>query len=336
MPQKPDLYIVQKQTALERYTKRPLNIDFFEYLEKAGQSLESLVHAHERHVSSRDLLLQNLEALGIQYEVFNLDELEASGTSFFNPAEPGSGLQPESRIILSLGGDGTLLNASHYAGGDVMLVGINSCPEHSVGHLCSVLPTTIPQALLALQEGRQQVRTVRRLLVHTSRQHRLPLGLNDVLFCNRHPAATSRYQLSVVAKGVSEKTTALPPAPHEGSESSERTEKQLSSGLWVAAPAGSTAAIGSYGMPRLSLDSTQFLAAVREPYLPPASDMQLGRLVLNGEQDELHVFCRMRQGLVCVDGPDASALIGFGESLRLSLPSAAALRLVVGFGEKKT
>lgn len=330
MTSTPDVFIVQKQTALERYTKRPLNIDFFEYLEKAGQSLEDLVQAHDAHAASRTRLCAALTHLGLSHELYNLDELESSPIAFFDPDCPLSGFQPKRGLVLALGGDGTLLHASHYVGGGVALAGINSCPSHSVGHLCSIRPDTIETSLEFANSGLFSTRTVRRLKTATSRAHRLPLGLNDVLFCNRHPAATSRYQLTI--SGLDKAPVGAATDRPESDDQDSRSEKQLSSGLWVAAPAGSTAAISSYGLPRLPLESASFLAAVREPYTPAGEVMRFPQLVLQGDSEELRIFCRMRQGMICVDGPDSSALIGFGESLHISLPADAQLRLVVAFG----
>ncbi len=308
---KTDIAIVQKQTALERYTRRALNIDFLEYLEKAGQSLDSLVASHDAHMRARELLLQLLAERNLSHTLFNLDELQESGLKFHDEDFPyETGIIPKQKLVLSLGGDGTLLHASHYVGGDVNLLGLNSCPGHSVGHLCRAIPATFSKALDSFFKKKMRVQEVRRLKVVTSQGHSLPLGLNDLLLCNRHPAATSRYQLSVTSSRNAE------------------SEKQLSSGIWISAPAGSTAAISSYGLPRLELNSQQYLLAVREPYVALGASLRLEKRVLDGRHDALTLFCRMRQGMVCVDGPDASALLGFGESVRISLPDSSRLNLV--------
>src|SRR5262245_15701890 len=41
-----------------------------------------------------------------------------------------------SDLVVSVGGDGTLLSASHYVRGG-MMIGVNSAPGDSVGHFCS-------------------------------------------------------------------------------------------------------------------------------------------------------------------------------------------------------
>lgn len=329
MTAQPDVFVIQKKTALERYTRRPLDVDFFDYLEKDGQSLDALIQAHNEHVQSRDTLLSTLGGLGLSSVVHTLDDLTESHLGFYAEADHASGLHPRSGVVLALGGDGTLLHASHYVGGDTLLAGVNSSPTHSVGHLCAILPDEIPRKVACLfaeglaqasagatQEGLTTTR-VRRLRMSTSRAQSLPLALNDILVTNRHPAATSRYQMTIARDGTV-----------------ESTEKQLSSGIWISAPAGSTAAIASYGLERLPLEDARFLYAVREPYMPPDHSLTLLKGRLEGGTHVLKLFCRMRQGLVCVDGPDSSAYLGFGESVDVSLPPSAALRLLTNFSHK--
>lgn len=325
-----DVIVVQKQTALERYTRRALNVDFLEYVEQGGGSLEDLKVAHDEHTETREVVLQALAARGLSTVVWNLDELSASGTPFFLPASGGfgrstatEGLVPRKRLVVSLGGDGTLLHASHHVGGDVRVLGVNSCPAHSVGALCAAKRESFARMLDDVLSGATKALSTRRLLVETSENHRLPLALNDVLLCNQHPAATSRYQISVVPEADENGCVPL------------RTEAQLSSGLWIAAPAGGSAVIRGYGMPVHPLGSRTFQIAVREPYFAsgvspsqPPPQYTIDRLELDGDRESLALFCRMRAGLVCVDGPDNGVRLGFGARVRLSLGESTALLLV--------
>lgn len=309
-----DVVIVQKQTALERYTRRPLNIDFFEYLGKAGEDVEGLVEAHDEHVRTRELLISILNKQAVSFEIMNLDELQDKRRSYFSDTIPGSGFHPKKSLVISLGGDGTLLHASHYVGDDVCLLGVNSCPEHSVGHLCAASPDTLEQVIQDFFSGRAPIQKIRRLKVALPGLQTLPLGLNDVLFANRHPGATCRYQLSI--KGV-------------GQEEAIISERHLSSGVWIASPAGSTAAISSYGLPRLPLHSEKFLMAVREAYLPPGRTLELKKRELDGNTELVELFCRIRQGIVCVDGADSCVYLGFGDTIEVSSPKSCSLLLLL-------
>jgi NAD+ kinase len=327
-----DIVVIQKQTALERYTRRALNVDFLEYVEQGGGSLDDLRESHDDHVAARRVVKEAIAARGLTCVLWNLDELALRGLSPYRPAfasKPGTpGLRPRKRLVIALGGDGTLLHASHYVGEDTLLLGVNSCPPHSVGALCAATAPTFSTLLDAALSGDATVVPTRRLLVSTSEGHALPLALNDLLLCNQHPAATSRYQISVVQE-------CAVPTEAEGTCLPLRMEAQLSSGLWVAAPAGSSAVIRGYGMPQLPLGSRSFLLAVREPYLgveerafAPSGGYQLDRLTLDGDAESLSLFCRMRTGLVCVDGPDNGIRLGFGARVTISMPAETALRLI--------
>jgi NAD+ kinase len=327
-----DIVVIQKQTALERYTRRALNVDFLEYVEQGGGSLDDLRESHDDHVAARRVVQNALSARGLTYVLWNLDELALRGLTPFRPsfaATPGTpGIRPRKGLVIALGGDGTLLHASHYVGEETLLLGVNSCPPHSVGALCAATAPTFSTLLDAALGGYATVVPTRRLLVGTSDGHALPLALNDLLLCNQHPAATSRYQISVVQE-------CDPPSYGEGTCVPLRMEAQLSSGLWVAAPAGSSAVIRGYGLPQLPLDSHAFHLAVREPYVgmeerafAPNGGYQLDRLTLNGDLESLSLFCRMRTGLVCVDGPDNGIRLGFGARVTISMPSETALRLI--------
>lgn len=306
-----DVVVVQKQTAIERYTKRDLGVDFFEYLERDGQDLTRLASVHNTHMQARHTLTRALESRGITYQFCNLDELAAFGVDYFDGQN--GGLRPKVGVVISLGGDGTLLHASHHCGGDVKLIGINSCPDHSVGHLCAASTPNIEHILDELFSEKLQFRPVSRLKVQSDSGKLLPFALNDILMCHKHPAATSRYQLTL----------------RDVCNNNHVSEKQKSSGVWVATPAGATAAISTYGLPMPPITSREFLFAVRELYTPPNHEYSLIRQKLDGNLFELSFFCRMRQGLICIDGPDSQADLGFGESVRISMPESGELLMAV-------
>ncbi|MES2615702.1 MAG: NAD(+)/NADH kinase [Bdellovibrionota bacterium] len=308
-----DVIIIQKQTALERYTKRHLNIDFLDYLSQDIQSKEQLNSAHHAHVESRKILLECLRHLKMKSILLNLDELKESKLHFFQENKINSGFAPKQNIVISLGGDGTLLHASHYVGGKIQLLGVNSCPENSVGHLCAANSKNVHEILeQILVEKNSRAKSLKRLRIKVSNHKNIPLALNDILISHLHPAATSRYQISILNKEAQV----------------TQCEKQLSSGLWIATAAGSTAAISAYGFPAEPLESHKILAACREPYAAKGEPIQLNKLTLDGSKQSLAIFSRMRQGLVCLDGPDFSIQFGFGETIEVSSPDEASLLLV--------
>jgi len=159
----------------------------------------------------------------------------------------------------------------------------------------------------------------RLLVTNAQGEHILPWALNDVLYCHQHPAATSRYEMRVIQ--TSQK-------PGNLKESVQMSEQHLSSGIWIATPAGSSAAIISYGQPVLPLHARTFLVSARELY-GQKSTPRLSSFALNGATEALEVFSHMRHSLVCADGPDSCKELGFGSTIRLTLPHTGLLGLVV-------
>ncbi len=309
-PQQPDVIVVQKRTALERYAAEFASDSGRSYFLRDGQSDQTLQRAHDQHCETLDTLLTLLTNQNISFGLYTLDDLasEDHTPASFYQAGKVSGLMPRRQLVICVGGDGTLLRASHFVGGDVALVGLNSVPQHSVGHLCHLSPDTLSVGLAEILESKRKPKLVRRLISRTSTGTSLPYALNDIYFGHQHPASASRYTIHV-----------------EGPQS--RFEKQLSSGVWISTPAGSTAAIRSYGLGLLEPTAHHFLLAVREPYNPPGHQLHLTRLNLDGDSEHITLFSRMRHGIVCVDGPVTACILGFGESLEIGLGREGLLKL---------
>lgn len=318
----PDIFVVQKQTSLQRYGQGAAQGNFLHYISQDGQSLSPIFEAHETHIKSSEELLEALESLGLSYKILSLEEMKQECDPFTLQADFSAqgGLQPKEGLVISLGGDGTLLHAAHYTGGTTRLAGINSAPHHSVGHLCALSSGFGSDGLKKKIES-----LLEHPWSHFAPAHRLhvalptqptcfpPLALNDILFCHHHPAATSRYQISLFDK-MSQETLAK--------------EKHLSSGLWISTFLGRSAAIASYQVPGSDeANPEHFFLAIREPYALQSSGWQLTRKVLDGNQHEISLFSRIRHGLLCIDGPDTNISLGFGDKALVSLPEQGILRL---------
>lgn len=206
-------------------------------------------------------------------------------------------------LVITVGGDGTLLEASHSVR-DAPVLAVNSSPSSSVGYLSGATITTFAARMEELLQGRLPVVPLHRLeLVRNGRVVGVPV-LNDVLFCASNPATTSRYHLTVGAAG----------------------EEQKSSGIWVAAPAGSTAALRSAGGPVLPARSRELAYVVREPYHAPGQRLTLLTGVLSPET-KLAVVPRMRQSAAYLDGSHVVVRLKWGDELEIR-PHAHPLQLL--------
>lgn len=311
-----DVLIVQKQSILARFEAEHGPSQALELLARGGHDVPALLAAHRLHSDARSTILEVLRARGLSYELVNLDELARLNANYFQCSDLSSGLRPRAGLVVSLGGDGTLLHASHYVGGVFRLIGVNSAPGRSQGFLCAALPDTFAQTLDRSLCDSDYFEVVPRLCVSLSSGEVLPLALNDVLLCHSHPAATSRYLIGVL---------------HPGEDCSPSDmEIHKSSGVWIASPAGSTAAVRSHGFSALDVTENRFILAVRELYNPWEVPHKVVGAILEGGDHCVRLVSRMQSGLVCVDGHDFSASFGFACVATVSLPRAAALRLIIG------
>lgn len=201
--------------------------------------------------------------------------------------------------VITVGGDGTVLEASHHIDNDrVPVIGIRSS-EMSVGYLCGTDPLRLPKVIEDLVAGSLRYRSTPRLhaKIEFSRSrgilHTDPI-LNDFLYANASPAATSRYAITIDGK----------------------QEIHKSSGIWVATPAGSTAAVYAAGGKRQDFSDILFQYLVREPYSPPEhSPSSLVNGFFNPDEVIFSIENRCERAILALDGQHGVINLEFGDKL---------------------
>jgi NAD+ kinase len=213
-------------------------------------------------------------------------------------------------LVVTVGGDGTLLGASHGIGPKVPLLGVNSSPDHSIGFFCAARKGSVRESLARALDGSLDRVELTRMRVELNGEVLHDRVLNEALFCHASPAATSRYILRLVDDR----------GEHGPKGAVLAEEEHKSSGLWVGPAAGSTAAQRSAGGQVLPLDSEDLQYVVREPYRAPGQPltMTLGR-VAPGQS--LLLKSRMRQARVFLDGDHLVHDVTIGDVLTLSRSS---------------
>jgi NAD+ kinase len=192
-------------------------------------------------------------------------------------------------LVVTVGGDGTLLSASHSVV-DVPILGINSAPSFSVGFFCGAKSGEAASALRAALRGSLKRTKLTRMKVTLNDKVVAARVLNDALMCHASPAATSRY---VVRLG-------------------EVEEEQKSSGFWIGPAAGSTAAQRSAGGRVLPLTSKKLQLVVREPYTPHGERYRMRRALIPPGRP-LVVRSKIHEAKIFFDGPDNVVDLGFGD-----------------------
>jgi NAD+ kinase len=191
------------------------------------------------------------------------------------------------RLVVTVGGDGTLLAASQWVTGAAIL-GVNSAPGSSIGHLALARRADFAGILARIAHGTLHPVPVTRLAVELDGRL-LPPALNDVLLTHARPAATSRYRLSFGG----------------------HSEEHRSSGLWISTATGSTAGIRSAGGRPMPLRSHRLQFRARELYREGSGSAYLasGFLPPGGE---LAVESEMEQGFLFLDGARRASRFPFG------------------------
>ncbi len=258
-----------------------------------------VVHAHRVHQATLATVIKTLKRSGMVYDLVYRANLRTAARH---------------DLVVSVGGDGTLLQASHVVE-DTPVLGVNSDPERSEAVFCAAASETFDRIFHQVLAGTLAVCALYRLRLTLNGRVILPLALNDVLIAHEDPATMSRYHLKI----------------------GRRQEDHKSSGLWVATAAGSSSAILAAGGRRLAWTARQFQYRPRELYEGRLSHYRLtGGVLPMGAAVEMTWL--MREGLAFVDGPHVRHPLRFGDRLVARLWPHHPLRLVGVHGprEEKT
>jgi NAD+ kinase len=198
-------------------------------------------------------------------------------------------------LVISVGGDGTVLTSSHYVRGGAML-GVNSAPKDSIGHFCFARRNDFDKKLADILDDKLRPQRLARLAVFMDEKQLPELALNDVLIAHQCPAATTRYIIKI--GGTS--------------------EEHRSSGVWVSTAAGSTAGILSAGGRAMARGSRRLQYLIRELYRERDRDYKLTGGLL-GEGERVVIASKMPEGELYLDGSRTMYPFQFGMRATIKL-----------------
>lgn len=262
-------------------------------LQQAQGDQSHVIFDHKNPLTKKLLLAHEKNQACIDHVVATLKKLNIAHTaicrSLLNPKQTQNG------FIISVGGDGTLLDVSHQCIGSIVL-GVNSDPDSSIGALCAAQYNDFEKILNDIYQGNLHPTKLARLSIKIN-DHDIGINaLNDVLFCHKNPAAMSRFSVSL--KGL--------------------TENSHASGMWIATPAGSTGGIFSAGASVLPLLAHNAIFLQREPSWSQAS---LPELLCGAIQpgEKIVITANMSDAAIFVDGPHKIFDVPLGHRLEIAL-----------------
>jgi NAD+ kinase len=277
------ILVIRKNSTLDRHGEYVRDKVKRGFLPKSH--LERLKTAHDEHYSTFELLLNSLTTAGLPYTEVERDD----------PWPSFSGV----KYVITVGGDGTVLEASHHIPErSPTLIGVRSSPS-SVGFLCYKSGQQISDLVTELLSDTLSVVEVDRVkasifCVKTGERIDSKPVLNDFLYTASNPAETTRYLITC----------------------NGRSEVQKSSGIWISTAAGSTAAISAAGGKIYPLNHRGFQYVVREAYCPPGQVFGLIGGDFDPDSQKLEIENRVDQGLLALDGHHGSIELGYGDRIQ--------------------
>lgn len=267
------ILVVAKKSMYEVYGLERKDPGFLAVLKNDPCHANNLMRSHEENRRAIEMVLEYLSSRGLSFIV----------SSDLTPP------QEEVSLIVSVGGDGTLLAASHLAE-NVPVVGVNSRPGSSIGRFCPADRGNFRRVLDSIFSGRREARELMRMDIWVNGVHRSPHVLNDLLFAGTTPASAVMYNIRL----------------------DEVEEYQRSSGVWVSTPAGSTAGIHAAGGRKMPLSEEKMQFLVREPYRGKGIEYRLQRGIF---RDGLSITNLTPDGIAYLDGARIQLRLAYGDVL---------------------
>lgn len=236
---------------------------------------------HETHYSSLKKICKVLDQYPLRYRVIRRENLRK---------------KIREELVITVGGDGTFLHASHFADAKHLLLGVNSVPYASHGAFCYTNAQNFEKIFPKVLQHQVPVTPLYRLQAKKNKKALPFLALNDILFANPSPAGTSRYQIQYRRK----------------------QENQKSSGIWISTPSGSSAAIRSAGGLLLPKHSRQFQFRIREAFQQGKKKLKILKGILSAKE-KLILIPQMSRGTLFIDGSHLHCNLKYGDTVEISL-----------------
>ena len=291
-----NILLVYKKSVYELYKDSP-DAEVRAYAAEP-ENLQKLLDSHNEQQRTLETIAADLNWLGMTHKELYRAELQNLSPKDFAGYD----------LILSVGGDGTFLEVSHYIhNSNVPLLGVNSDPHRSVGYFCSAHRNNFRFLMKGLK--REPTTTLNRLQLIRDGIPLPELVLNDILFAHANPAANTRFTLEVAKKGrngIAEREKKATEKETEEEKWKEPQHYHGSNGLLVCTAAGSTAWMYNLGGEVMGLGSQQMQYKVRDAH---------------GEKphftEELRITSQTREGKIWVDGAHLNYELGLGGVLEI-------------------
>jgi len=256
------ILVVYKKSTFEIYqsSKDRLVMDF---IRKKTKDVKAMKKSDYIQKNNLDKIISVVDKSGINYDVIYRADL----TEIKNKD-----------LVMSVGGDGTFLEVSHYIRNGIPVLGVNSNPkisveygvnpDGSIGYFCCTDAEKFERYLNEIEK--KPITSLNRLeLILNNKKIHEPV-LNEILVAHENPAAGSRYRLEIDDDIIDYKSTY---------------------GLFACTAAGSTAAMYNVGGSVMPLNSSKI------QYFSRGIKNEKFRFA-----DEIKITSGTRRGNIFIDG----------------------------------
>ena len=304
-----NVLVIVKQTPYEQYLQSKAQ-------GKAPVALrwERLRNRFEAHKECVDNVRDVLKRSGVNFSVVSREEMHRGSLMGID-------------LLIAVGGDGTILNATSFVDDSIPVLGVNSDPtkpedrgvtnmkdeRRSTGALCATCATNIEEALPRVLTGNipSRLRTRIQCIVRsTYTETRLPPALNDVLIAHPSPAAVSRFRLHL------NKGKVVPSHEHNERLDEEFSLNAWSSGIWICTSMGSTAAMAAAGGFVMHRDSENLQYMIREHLLEQGQHREKGHRIIEPHK-MINIRWNSQYGCVYVDGSHMTHDLELGDEVKM-------------------
>lgn len=252
-------------------------------LEQEHPEYEKIVRSNREHEGTIEKMVETLQKLGFSCR--------------FLARKPGEIIDTCcEELIVTVGGDGTFLDASHSINRQVKVLGVNSAPSSSIGHYCLADRDSFERIMNEICSGEKSSYPLRRLRMRLNGEQLPVFALNEVYISDSSPAGTARYRIDYAGASVEHK----------------------SSGLIIATAAGSTGFNLSAGGSILDITDNQGCFSTLAPYLPPGQSRDLVRGTFR-EEEVIQITSKMLEGCFFIDGKHIRYDFSRGSQLEIDL-----------------
>eukprot|EP00602_Paraphysomonas_sp_CaronLab_P006285 CAMPEP_0185026702 /NCGR_PEP_ID=MMETSP1103-20130426/11017_1 /TAXON_ID=36769 /ORGANISM="Paraphysomonas bandaiensis, Strain Caron Lab Isolate" /LENGTH=317 /DNA_ID=CAMNT_0027560367 /DNA_START=120 /DNA_END=1073 /DNA_ORIENTATION=- len=279
-----------------------------------------LKNRYEVHRSCLGAVVSLLEKVGCNHHVVERAEMHR-------------GMLDGKDLVITVGGDGTVLNAASFVGNDIPVLGINSDPtkpeelgvnkvedeRRSRGALCALSANNINDLLPLALTGQLSPRTRTRIqcvVKSTHTETKLAPALNDILIAHPNPAQISRFRMTLYhnPRFYENSNTIFKPDPPD-------MQKLFSfnawcSGMWICTATGSTAAMSAAGGDVMELSSKSLQYMVREHLVEQGQEhLKAAAHGIVGRDQIIKVRWNSQHGCVFVDGSHMEHSLQLGDEV---------------------